>query len=52
MTYIGLISDTHGYFDEKLRQFLEPVDVVWHAGDFGTEAVMREIATFKPLVGV
>ena len=52
MADIGLISDTHGYFDEKLRRFLEPVDVVWHAGDFGTEAVMREIAAFKPLVGV
>ena len=52
MAYIGLISDTHGYFDEKLRKFLEPVDVVWHAGDFGTGAVMQEIAAFKPLVGV
>ena len=52
MAYIGLISDTHGYFDEKVRAFLEPVDVVWHAGDFGTGAVMQEIATFKPLVGV
>ena len=27
MAYIGLISDTHGYFDEKVRKFLEPVDV-------------------------
>ena len=52
MAYIGLISDTHGYFDEKVRRFLEPVDVVWHAGDFGTGAVMQEIASFKPLVGV
>lgn len=52
MAYIGLLSDTHGYFDENVRRFLEPVDVVWHAGDFGTEAVMREIAAFKPLVGV
>ena len=52
MAYLGLISDTHGYFDEKVRRFLEPVDVVWHAGDFGTGAVMQEIASFKPLVGV
>ncbi|MBP5301734.1 MAG: metallophosphoesterase family protein [Bacteroidales bacterium] len=52
MAYIGLISDSHGYFDDKLRKFLEPVDVVWHAGDFGTGEVAQEIAAFKPLVGV
>ena len=52
MAYIGLISDTHGYFDEKVRKFLEPVDVLWHAGDFGNEATLSEIATFKPLVCV
>ena len=52
MAYIGLISDTHGYFDKKLEKFLAPVDVVWHAGDFGNEATLSEIATFKPLVGV
>ena len=52
MAYIGLISDTHGYFDEKVRKFLEPVDVIWHAGDFGNEATLSQIATFKPLVCV
>ena len=26
MAYIGLISDTHGVFDDKLKKFLEPVD--------------------------
>ncbi len=33
--YIGLISDTHGVFSDGFRSFLEPVDVIWHAGDFG-----------------
>ena len=33
--YIGLISDTHGVFSDGFRKFLEPVDVIWHAGDFG-----------------
>lgn len=47
MAYIGLISDTHGYFDKKLEDFLAPVDVIWHAGDFGNEATYSEIATFK-----
>lgn len=51
--YIGLISDTHGVFDKPFRDFLEPVDQIWHAGDFGGGlALAEEIAQFKPLVGV
>ena len=53
MKYIGLISDTHGVFDARFREFLAPVDEVWHAGDFGGGMEMAEqIAAFKPLVGV
>ena len=51
--YIGLISDTHGVFDRPFRDFLEPVDQVWHAGDFGGGMQLaEEIAAFKPLLGV
>lgn len=50
--YIGLISDTHGVFDAPLMKFLEPVDEIWHAGDFGTLEVAQKIAAFKPLRGV
>lgn len=51
--YIGLISDTHGVFDARIREFLEPVDQVWHAGDFGGGMEMAaEIARFKQLLGV
>ena len=51
--YIGLISDTHGVFSDGFRKFLEPVDVIWHAGDFGGGISFTEsIAEFKPLVGV
>lgn len=52
MAYIGLISDTHGVFDERVREFLQPVDQIWHAGDFGNVQTMDAIASFKPLVGV
>lgn len=52
MAYIGLISDTHGVFDEKLRKFLEPVDEIWHAGDFGNIETADAIAAYKPLRGV
>ena len=51
--YIGLISDTHGVFSYEFKAFLEPVDEVWHAGDFGGGMELAEqIAQFKPLKGV
>ena len=53
MKYIGLISDTHGVFSSQFREFLEPVDQIWHAGDFGGGMdLAKEIAAFKPLRGV
>jgi putative phosphoesterase len=51
--YIGLISDTHGVFSDEFKAFLEPVDQIWHAGDFGGGLdLAQEMAAFKPLVGV
>lgn len=50
--YIGIISDTHCWFDDPLKKFLEPVDEIWHAGDFGNEETLLQIAAFKPLKGV
>lgn len=51
--YIGIISDTHGVFSDEFRQFLEPVDEIWHAGDFGGGLnFVHEISAFKPLIGV
>jgi putative phosphoesterase len=35
MIKIGLLSDTHGYFDERMAHHLSGCDEVWHAGDFG-----------------
>ena len=51
--YIGLISDTHGTFSEPFKEFFAPVDVIWHAGDWGGDTAFAEsIAAFKPVVGV
>ena len=51
--YIGIISDTHGVFSPEFKEFLSPVDPIWHAGDFGGSLNFAdEIAAFKPLVGV
>lgn len=52
MRKIGLISDTHGTFDEPLRNFLKDVDEVWHAGDIGSIELADTIAAFKPLRAV
>lgn len=52
MRRIGIISDTHGCFDEKLRTFLAEVDEIWHAGDFGSIEIADQIGAFKPLRGV
>lgn len=52
MPYIGLLSDTHGSFDDKLMRFFDPVDQIWHAGDFGNIQTSDLIASFKPLTGV
>ncbi len=50
--FIGLLSDTHGIFDEPFRNFFSPVDEIWHAGDFGSIQVAEAISAFKPLKGV
>lgn len=52
MKKIGIISDTHGTFDDRLREFLGDVDEIWHAGDIGSLRLADEIAAFKPLKAV
>ncbi len=51
--YIGLLSDTHGVFSDPFKEFFQPVDQIWHAGDFGGGLeTAQKIAAFKPLIGV
>ena len=52
MKKIGIVSDTHGTFDDKLRHFLQDVDEIWHAGDIGSLALADRIAAFKPMKAV
>ena len=49
---IGLLSDTHCLFDDKLENFFADVNEIWHAGDFGNIETADAIASFKPLRGV
>lgn len=52
MTKIGLISDTHGFLDEAVFNYFDQCDEVWHAGDFGSVAIVDTLAAFKPFKGV
>jgi putative phosphoesterase len=52
MKRIGIISDTHGVFDQPLKDFLAEVDEIWHAGDIGSLELADRIAAFKPLRAV
>lgn len=33
MKTIGIISDTHSFWDDKYLTYFEPCDEIWHAGD-------------------
>ena len=35
MMKIGIISDTHGFWDDKYEEYLGVCDEIWHAGDIG-----------------
>ena len=50
--FIGLLSDTHGYLDEKVFTHFINCDEIWHAGDIGTLALFEALRAFKPLRAV
>lgn len=52
MTKIGLLSDTHGFIDEKIIYFFKDVDEIWHAGDIGNLDVINKLSEHKIFRGV
>jgi putative phosphoesterase len=48
MKRIGLLSDTHGYLDDRIKHHFSGVDEIWHAGDIGSIEVLDELKAFKP----
>ena len=52
MTRIGLISDTHGFLDERVFEHFKDCNEVWHAGDFGADVAIRLKENSKILKGV
>ena len=51
MKRVGILSDTHGFFNSALESFFAECDEIWHAGDWGTE-VDEKIEKLKPIRGV
>lgn len=49
---IGVVADTHGYFDPRLKDLLSGVEVILHAGDVGSEEVLDELKKMAPVHAV
>lgn len=49
---IGLLSDTHGFFDETLTIHFKGCDEIWHAGDIGSPEVISALEKIRPVVAV
>ena len=52
MKKVLLLSDSHGYIDQKILKYVDEVDEVWHAGDIGHIKVSQSILKLKPLKAV
>ena len=54
MKQICLLSDTHGFLDDRFLTHLNKCDEIWHAGDIGSQEVaegLKEIAPLKAVIG-
>lgn len=52
MKKIGVMSDTHGYLPKEVYEFFKNVDIIFHAGDIGSEEVLDELQAFKKTIAV
>ena len=52
MKRIGLLSDTHAYWDDRYLHYFEECDEIWHAGDIGSVELADRLAAFRPLRAV
>lgn len=52
MKRIGLLSDTHGYWDDRYKEYFAECDEIWHAGDIGTMELAERLAALKPFRAV
>jgi hypothetical protein len=55
MTRIGLLSDTHAWWDDRYAHYFSECDEVWHAGDIGSAELADRFeqlpVTFRAVYG-
>ncbi len=52
MIRIGVLSDTHGFFDPRIATYFRECDEIWHAGDIGDYEVVIQLNRIAPVVAV
>lgn len=50
MKTIGIISDTHSYWDNRYAVHFSDCDEIWHAGDIGNEQVADRLSHLVPVL--
>jgi uncharacterized protein len=49
---IGVVSDTHGYFDPALPDLLRGVEVLLHAGDIVGRSILEALELIGPVIAI
>ncbi len=49
---IGVVSDTHGFYDLRVPPLLEGVEHILHAGDIGSGQIIEQLSEIAPVTAV
>ena len=49
---IGVVSDTHGFYDPRVPPLLQGVEHILHAGDIGTGRIIEQLSEIAPVTAV
>ena len=52
MKRIGILSDTHSYWDDRYLLHFADCDEIWHAGDIGSPLIIDRLAEHCPVRAV
>lgn len=52
MTWMGVVSDTHGVIRPEVLEQLSGVSLILHAGDIGSPSVIQSLNKIAPVVAV
>ena len=50
MKRIGILSDTHGCWDDRYASHFSDCDEIWHAGDIGDYSIIERLQDIVPVV--